>query len=877
MAINSRNWEFTKKETIASNQGRVEVVGKLLARGGQHLRIQGITYGPFTPDGQGQQFPTPQRLEDDFARMQAAGINSVRTYHVPPEWLLDRADEEGLAVFLDVPWPKHLCFLEGRRAQEMAHQAVLNAAERGRNHPCILGISIGNEIPPDIVRWYGVRRVERFLTELADEAKQADPEGLVTYANYPPTEYLDLSCLDFVTFNVYLHDLETFRRYLLRLQNLVGDKPLILGEIGMDTFRHGDLGQADFLTGHARAALLLGLAGLFIFSWTDDWHTGGCPVENWAFGLTHADRSPKASYHALQELFKRPTVALLPQAPRVSVVVCSYNGARTLEQCLGSLQALDYPDYEILVVDDGSTDETPAILSRFPGVRAIHQTNHGLSYARNVGLRAASGSVVAYTDSDCFVDANWLTHLVERLQCSGAAAVGGPNLTPEDGRLAACVAAAPGQPTHVLESDQVAEHIPGCNMAFRRDALRAINGFDSQYRKAGDDVDVCWRLQQAGQWVTFAPGAFVWHHRRQSPRAYFRQQADYGEAEALLRFKHPDKFNHFGDGKWRGVLYGPSLQGSLLDEAIIYRGTFGTGPFQCLYQRGPAHWAMLPSTLEWHLLVVLAGLTGFVWPLTWIVVGAMLALSLLVAAIQASQARLPGEHDGLASRLLIMVLCYAQPLVRSWKRYRTRLLSYRPPPLTGRPFCEERYRAFPVSGRLTAVYWSEEGLDRTELLGLVIAYLNEQRWGKTIDSGWESWDLEIYCHPWTVVQVCTAQEDHGARKRLIRVRYRLRPSGHTKSLGVAAALAAGAACLFQAWPVATLAGVLLAAGLGAWWRGRYQASQAVRLFDAAAKEIHLVPCEPRAHDGQGKSALLPNGEAVHAENQVNATNVDHQN
>src|SRR5262249_42675412 len=241
----------TKKETIARNQGRVQVVGKLLARGGQHLRIQGITYGPFTPDGQGQQFPTPQRVEDDFARMQAAGINSVRTYHVPPEWLLDCADEQGLAVFLDVPWPKHLCFLEGRQAQEMAHQAVLNAAERGRNHPCILGISIGNEIPPDIVRWYGVRRVERFLTELVDVAKQADPEGLVTYANYPPTEYLDLSCLDFVTFNVYLHDLETFRRYLLRLQNLVGDKPLILGEIGMDTLRHGDLGQADFLAGHA--------------------------------------------------------------------------------------------------------------------------------------------------------------------------------------------------------------------------------------------------------------------------------------------------------------------------------------------------------------------------------------------------------------------------------------------------------------------------------------------------------------------------------------------------------------------------------------------------------------------------------------------------
>src|SRR5262249_53699132 len=199
--------------------------------------------------------------------------------------------------------------------------------------------------------------------------------------------------------------------------------------------------------------------------------------------------------------------------------------------------------------------------SRFPGVRAIHQPNLGLSAARNAGLRAATGPVVAYTDSDCFADPDWLTLLVYQLERSGAAAVGGPNPTPADGRLPPAVGASPRQPTHVLESDQVAEHIPGCNMAFRRGALEAINGFDPQYRKAGDDVDVCWRLRQAGYWITFAPGAFVWHHRRQGPRAYLRQQAGYGEAEALLQFKHPDKFNGRGDGKWRGELYGASLRG----------------------------------------------------------------------------------------------------------------------------------------------------------------------------------------------------------------------------------------------------------------------------------------------------------------------------
>ena len=208
----------------------------------------------------------------------------------------------------------------------MRAAGVRRAAEAGRDHPSILAYNIGNEIPTDIVRWHGTRRVERFLAELRDVVKQADPDGLVTYASYPPTEYLDLSFLDFVTFNVYLHDHAAFRDYVFRLQNLVGDRPLVLGELGMDTLRHGEAEQARLLAGHLRETELMGLAGAYVFSWTDDWHTGGYPVEDWAFGITRADRAPKASYHAVQQVFKAPLPILLGETPRVSVVVCSYNG-----------------------------------------------------------------------------------------------------------------------------------------------------------------------------------------------------------------------------------------------------------------------------------------------------------------------------------------------------------------------------------------------------------------------------------------------------------------------------------------------------------------------------------------------------------------------
>ena len=834
---------------------RPRAEGKFFTRGGRRLRIQGVTYGPFAPNTDGEPFPGAGVVACDFERMAAAGINAIRTYDVPPEWLLSMAEEHRLHVFIDVPWSKHVCFLEDLQARAEARGAVRSAAALGHSFNSVLAYSIGNEIPPDVIRWHGARRVARLLAELRDVAKQADPDGLVTYASYPPTEYLDLSFLDFATFNVYLHDPATFRRYLFRLQNLVGDKPLVLGELGMDTIRHGQEAQAAFLAGHIREATLLGLAGTFVFSWTDDWHTGGHPISDWAFGITTAEREPKRACRALETLFDQRPPALLTTAPRVSIVVCTYNGGSTLDQCLRSLAKLDYPDYEMIVVNDGSTDDTPEILAGFPEVRAIHQPNQGLSVARNVGLQAATGSIVAYTDSDCFADRDWLTHLVDQLTRADAAAVGGPNLTPDDGRIAACVAASPGQPTHVLESDQVAEHIPGCNMAFRRDALLAINGFDPQYRKAGDDVDVCWRLQDAGFWITYAPAAFVWHHRRQTPRAYLRQQAGYGEAEALLHFKHPDRFNQRGQGKWRGVLYGASLQGLRLGRPIIYRGTFAAGLFQCAYQPGPAHWAMLPTTLEWHAVAAVVVLWALLWPPLLLVSTAMLALAATVAMLQAVQARLPRPYAGWRSRLLIAALCYLQPLVRCWSRYQTRLFSRRAPQhdpafgtggvgVRGAPTTARRMplNALPLSGCASLAYWSESGTDRIELLRQGVAYMNEHGWGKALDSGWFHWDVEVYCGAGLILNVLTAQEEHGSGRRLIRVRYRMIPTGLHKLAVIAASMLAVAVLLVHPWFGVGLVILAASATVISWTRGRRVAGRVVQLFDLIAHRLGMALC-----------------------------------
>src|SRR5262249_15251675 len=161
-----------------------------------------------------------------------------------------------------------LCFLDSVEAQREARDCVRRAAKLAQSHQCVLACSIGNEIPPAIVRWHGVRRVERFLRELADVVKQVDPERLVTYARYPPTDSLASPFLASVPITASLQGRKPFRRSMLRLQNLVCDKPLVLGELGMDTLRHGEAEQASFLAGHVREARLLGLAGTFVFSWT---------------------------------------------------------------------------------------------------------------------------------------------------------------------------------------------------------------------------------------------------------------------------------------------------------------------------------------------------------------------------------------------------------------------------------------------------------------------------------------------------------------------------------------------------------------------------------------------------------------------------------
>ena len=773
----------------------VRVQAKFFFEGDRKFFVKGVTYGPFAPDAEGAHFGTPDGARADLALMRDTGINLVRVYYVPPRWFLDACADHGIRCLVSIPWAEHIEFLNDRKIRREIEQAVVAAVRENRGHPAIFGYLVGNEIPSHMVRWLGPHRVTEFVENLIYLAKRANPEALYSYASFPPTEYLLPQNADFFTFNVYLHRQEDFDRYLARLQNLAEDRPLLLGEFGMDTIRHSEDEQAEMLGWHIDSVVRGGLAGTIIYAWTDEWFRGGQEITDWAFGLVTRDRQPKQACRRVRELFAgdQPVTSRVPleSHPRVSVIVCSYNGAKTLRDCLTALDRVDYPDYEIVLVDDGSTDDTPAVVAAWekerdgrllgwknrPDFRHLRQPNMGLSHARNAGAAGATGEILAYTDSDCMADPDWLYYLVGTLLSGDYAGVGGPNISPPaQNWIQACVAAAPGGPSHVLLTDVVAEHIPGCNMAFHRHAFEQAGGFDPEFRKAGDDVDFCWRLQQAGQVIAFSPAAIVWHYRRFTLGAFRKQQQGYGEAESMLRFKHLVFFGPTGTAKWKGQIYGAPRFTWLVNRPLIYHGVFGEGLFQSIYPTPRSEVANYLSSLEWVLLAALVFLLSIGFPPLRIVPYLMIGGTLVVALSYMLHARLEPQFDSVRARLLVAFLAFTQPLVRGWSRYSTWLKhKHTPGRVIRTPESGLDHR--PAGGPTHFEFWNEEGHGREKLLASTTRLLEDEGWSYSLDTGWNDWDVQVYGSFWWIVRLRTVTEYHGGPKCLTRAGLRLRLGG----------------------------------------------------------------------------------------------------
>src|SRR5438045_7663821 len=142
-----------------SVNSRIRAVSKFFFEGDRKFVIKGATYGPFKPDANGNSFGRPEQADVDLGMMREIGINTVRVYHAPPDWFLEKCLAAGIRVLITLPWEKHIEFLRQKKVRDGIAQMVRNTVRRCVGNPAVLGYLFGNEIGNSMAPVPGVGRV----------------------------------------------------------------------------------------------------------------------------------------------------------------------------------------------------------------------------------------------------------------------------------------------------------------------------------------------------------------------------------------------------------------------------------------------------------------------------------------------------------------------------------------------------------------------------------------------------------------------------------------------------------------------------------------------------------------------------------------------
>ncbi|MGH7949657.1 MAG: glycosyltransferase, partial [Candidatus Binataceae bacterium] len=705
-----------------------------------------------------------------------------------------------------------------------------------RGRPALLGYLVDCALNQDELRAIGLERTRRRLRYLLSVLKQRDDRIMVALRHRAATCALMLVDEDFIYADVPAVSPAELRNYVIGLHNLAESRPVVL-EFAEASPQQDQAVALAFGTGAAGVVAPPVPAKI---PTSQDWL--GAKL------LRASDLMPFVTLNG----------ACPPgpsRTPMVSVVVCAYNAERTMRACLESLRHIAYPNFEVVIVDDGSRDRTAEIASEFPEFRLIRQPNKGLALARNVGLHAARGEIIAYTDSDCVVDPHWISIMVRAMEEGGFDGCGGPNYAPhEEGRIQGCVAASPGAPSHVLVADDRAEHLAGCNMMFTKAALVKVGGFDARFSTAGDDVDMCWRLIDAGCTLGYSPAAFVWHYRRNTITAYYGQQKGYGRAEAMLFELYPERFNGLSQIKWRGTI--PGLARTIPGGARRRIRWSLTHPAAAaaIFDAPLSVAKCLPLTGEWTLVWAIVALTFAVAGLSVMPALAMLTLGPIWSLYYAWHAPLERCHDGFKSRLLIAFLAFTGPMARSIERYKTRVRLARDAafdsPARQRPAWSFFRRA------LGLAYWNETCVTRERLIDRLIKAAARAGYAALIDQGWNDYDIEIHPNPWVKLQLKTADEEHEGARIKNHVIARVRLTMLSKMSVMTGAMATvGCAAMRLPLPAAATTAATVVGAAYVLMQMLAAARWAYRATEQGAAELELVPLgKPTRHWRRVQSA-----------------------
>lgn len=233
----------------------------------------------------------------------------------------------------------------------------------------------------------------------------------------------------------------------------------------------------------------------------------------------------------------------MADSPRVSVIVPTYNRRASLACCLARLAVLDYAAYDVTVVDDGSNDDTAQFVRAcFPTFRLLRRgVNGGPAAARNLGVAASTGDILAFTDDDCVVPRDWLRRHLRHFADSRVGAVGGPQVPSDpsffDRRLLAHYA------DQFLRRPRRIERVEGwdslwtCNLTVRREAFSKAAPFDEAFR-TGSDSEFTRRLSRCGYVLVSDPDLAVEHLKVLSAATYLRRRFHQGCGSVLEDVKN---------------------------------------------------------------------------------------------------------------------------------------------------------------------------------------------------------------------------------------------------------------------------------------------------------------------------------------------------
>jgi GT2 family glycosyltransferase len=232
-----------------------------------------------------------------------------------------------------------------------------------------------------------------------------------------------------------------------------------------------------------------------------------------------------------------------PIARSVSIIIPTFNGATRIGSCLDALlRQTAGDDAEIIVVNDGSTDNTAEVVESYSGVRLITQVNAGPAAARNRGASEARGTIILFTDDDCVPMPGWLEAMLEPFEDADVVGAKGVYRTRQKTLVARFVQIDYEDRYRLMSAHDSIDFIDTYSAAFRRDRFLEMTGYDTSFPVAcAEDIELSYRMSARGWKMKFVPNAVVYHTHPDTLSKYLKKKYKFAFWRVLAVSKNPGK------------------------------------------------------------------------------------------------------------------------------------------------------------------------------------------------------------------------------------------------------------------------------------------------------------------------------------------------